>query len=46
MNDFAQNTNLQYLTLKFVVIPQNWDGSNSSSFPINPQVIMNYTVID
>ena len=44
MNDSAQNITLQYLTLKFVVIPQNWDGSNDSSFPINPQVIMNYTV--
>ena len=32
MNDSAQNITLQYLTLKFVVIPQNWDGSNSSFF--------------
>ena len=33
MNDSGQNITLQYLTLKFVVIPQNWDGSNDSSFP-------------
>ena len=32
------------INLKFKVIPENWDGSENTSFPINPQVTLESTV--
>ena len=31
-------------SLQFKVIPQNWDGTDKNTFPINLQVIPNYSV--
>ena len=41
-NDLNMTTN--FITLHFKVIPQNWDGSENESFPINPQVTSESTV--
>ena len=32
------------LFLKFKVIPENWDGTDNDSFPINPQVTFDSTL--
>ena len=38
------NNSTIFLNLKFLVIPENWDGSKNDSFPINPQVTLDSTV--
>ena len=32
--------------LKFLVIPQNWNGDNNNAFPITPQVTPDFTIKD
>ena len=39
-----QNNANNFLNLKFLVIPQNWDGSQNNSFPISPQVRLDFTL--
>jgi hypothetical protein len=38
------NNSTIFLNLKFLVIPENWDGSKNDSFPIIPQVTLDSTV--
>jgi len=38
------NNSTIFINLKFQVIPENWDGSEVGTFPINPQVTLDSTV--